>query len=114
MQEFVLIFRMDITTPELQPSASEMEIYMTHWTEWINGIANTGRLAGGNHLLPTGRILYPADIITEGTYQADNASVAGYIIVRCENMEEATSIAQQCPILNGEGTSVEIRMITMQ
>jgi hypothetical protein len=39
MKEFVLIFRMDITTEEIQPSEVQMELYMTQWMAWINDIS---------------------------------------------------------------------------
>ncbi len=50
MKEFVLLFRMNITTKEAQPTNEQMKIYMQKWIEWINYIADKGQLAdGGNH-----------------------------------------------------------------
>jgi hypothetical protein len=34
---------------------------------------------------------------------------AGYLVILAKDMNEAVSIAENCPILAGEGTSVEIR-----
>lgn len=110
MKEFVLIFRMDITTKEAQPSPEQMELYMNQWMEWIHAIAEANQLAdGGNHFLPTGKVLRPGNSITDGPYTVQRESVAGYIIILVKDLKEATGIAKRCPILQGEGTSVEIR-----
>ena len=111
MKEFVLMFRMDITTRELQPSPEQMELYMSQWMEWINDISAREQLAdGGNHFSYTvGKVIRPNNVITDGPYTAKKESVAGYIIILANDIDDAVIIAKKCPILNGEGTSVEVR-----
>jgi hypothetical protein len=110
MNKFVLFFRMDITTPEAQPSHEQMENYMKQWDKWISGIAAKKKLAeGGTHLSTKGKVLKPDNQIVDGPYKANKESVAGYIIIKAKTMEEAIEIAKECPILEGEGTSVEVR-----
>jgi hypothetical protein len=110
MKEFVLIFRMDITTKEAQPSPEQMELYMEQWMDWIGDITQADQLAdGGNHFLPAGKVLRPKNNRSDGPYTSNKESVAGYIIILAKDMKEAIKIAQKCPILQGEGTSVEIR-----
>lgn len=112
MKEFVLLFRMDITSKDAQPSKEQMAIYMQKWMQWINQIADNEQLAdGGNHFSKEGRVLISNNKIIDTPYIADNNSVAGYIIIFAENLDEATKIAKECPILNGENTSVEIREV---
>jgi hypothetical protein len=112
MNEFILVFRMDITTKEAQPTPAQMEMYMEKWGEWISDIAMQGRLAdGGNHLSAEGRVLKSNNIIIDGPYTEKNESIAGYIIVKATSFDEAINIAKECPILQGEGTSVEVREI---
>lgn len=110
MKEFVLLFRMDITTKNAQPTKKQMETYMQQWMSWINDIADNNRLAdGGNHFSRQGRVLKPNNEVIETPYIANNNSIAGYIIILAKNLNEATKIAKKCPILNGQNTSVEIR-----
>ncbi|MDY0086773.1 MAG: hypothetical protein RBR84_12705 [Bacteroidales bacterium] len=112
MKEFVLLFRMDITTETAQPSKEQMEIYMQQWMGWINEIAAYGQLAdGGNHFSRQGRVLKPNNQLLERPHTVENNSVAGYIIVLAESLDGATLIARKCPILNGQNTSVEIREV---
>ena len=110
MKEFVLLFRMDITNEEAQPTNKQMETYMEQWMGWINEIASNDQLAnGGNHFSRQGRVLKSNNEVLEEPYIADNNSIAGYIIVLAENLDEATKIAKKCRILNGQNTSVEVR-----
>jgi hypothetical protein len=110
MKEYVLLFRMNILNEAAQPTSEQMEIYMQQWMTWLSEISKKGQLAdGGNHLSRQGRVLRPNNQVSEMPYQAEEQSVAGYIIVIAEDLDEATEMAQKCPILNGENTSVEIR-----
>jgi hypothetical protein len=110
MKDFVLLFRMDILTREVQPSKEQMELYMQQWMEWIDCIAEKGQLAdGGNHLSRDGRILTGKDKVVNSPYVSEKSSVAGYIIIKAKDMDGAIKIAKRCPILEGDNTSVEIR-----
>jgi hypothetical protein len=112
MKEFVLLFRMDITNKETQPTKKQMETYMQQWMNWVNEIAENDQLAdGGNHFSRQGRVLKPNNEVVETPHIDNNNSIAGYIIVLAKNLDEATKIAKKCPILNGQNTSVEIREI---
>ncbi|MGA2406452.1 MAG: YciI family protein [Bacteroidales bacterium] len=110
MNEFVLMFRMDIITKEVQPSPKQMKLFMNQWMEWINDISAQGQLAdGGNHLSRSGKVLRSKNVITDEPYRANKESVAGYIIILAKDIDDAVGIAKKCPILQGEGTSVEVR-----
>ncbi len=111
MRDFLLVFRMDITTPDAQPTPAQMEVYMKQWNEWTSSIAKQGRLVGGNHLSVEGRVIKPNNEIEHRPYIENKESIAGYIIIHTMNFEEAVHIAKACPILLGEGTSVEVREI---
>ena len=112
MKEFVLLFRMDITNKEVQPTEEQMKGYMTQWMSWIDSIAKQKQLVdGGNHLSRSGKVLRPNNKIAEGPYTKDNESVAGYIIILAKNSDDAIRIASKCPILEGKGTSVEVREV---
>lgn len=101
---------MNITDKEAQPTEKQMKSYMQQWMGWIDEIAGNDQLAdGGNHLSRQGRVLKDNHEVVEAPYVADNNSVAGYIIILADNLDEATKIAKKCPILNGQNTSVEIR-----
>ncbi|MBK8802865.1 MAG: transcription initiation protein [Fibrobacteres bacterium] len=109
MRQFALIFRMDILTPDAQPSPEQMRLYMEQWAEWIEWIRSQGRLEGGNHFHRKGKVLRPGGVVENSPYAAESISVAGYIVVSAKDQRDAVRLASKCPILSGESTSVEVR-----
>jgi hypothetical protein len=110
MKEYALIFRMDILTKEAQPTPEQMKEYMQQWMKWINAIAATNQLVnGGNHFKYSGKVIRPKNKISNEPYVASKESIAGYILISAKNMSGAMALAKKCPILNGKGTSVEVR-----
>ena len=111
MKAFVLIFRLDITTPGAQPTAEEMEEYMVSWMDWIEQISSKNQLvSGGNHLsYSSAKVVRANKMVTNGPYVSEKESVAGYIIIRAADLNEAVGFAEKCPILSAEIASVEVR-----
>lgn len=115
INKFVLIFRRDMTTKETQPTPAQMELFKKQWEGWINDLAVKNKLTDwGNQLSTEGRVLKPNNVITDSPYTEQSASVAGYIIIKETSFDEAVNLAKGCPILQGEGTSVEVRRIEGQ
>ncbi|MGJ1204353.1 YciI family protein [Sphingobacterium lactis] len=42
-------------------------------------------------------------------YALNKKSVYGFLVISAANLEAAAEIAKDCPILNGNGTSEEVR-----
>jgi len=112
MDEFVLFFRMDIITKDAQPSPEQLQVYMKQYHDWVGGIAAQNKFVGGKGLSTEGRVLKAHKVITDGPFAEIKESIAGYIIIRAKDFNEAVSLAKACPMLNGEGNSVEVRKIT--
>jgi hypothetical protein len=51
------------------------------------------------------------NIVTNGPFGDIKETIGGYIIVRAESVDEAVEFAKGCPVLQGEGNSVEVRKI---
>jgi hypothetical protein len=108
MPTYALIFRMDLR-PEAMPSPDLLRSYMESWGRWTESIEAEGKLEGGNHFDPTGWVLRSGGRRSEGPHVSGGESVAGYLLVRAADAADALRIASACPILEGEGTSVEVR-----
>jgi len=110
MKEFLLLYRMDILSPEAQPTPKQIESYMVDWMEWIDYILDKGQLAeGGNHLSFEGRVIRHYDQVTDEPYASKNEAVTGYLLIYARDLDEAVHIAKKCPILSAPGSSVEVR-----
>lgn len=111
MDEYIIMMRLDLITQEAQPTPEQMEGYMKMYHEWVNGIIARNRFAGGTGLSKEGKVIRSGQVITDGPFVEIKESIAGFIIVRAESLEEATEMGAACPILFGEGNSVEVRKI---
>jgi len=110
MKDFLLIFRSDYKAIA-KAKPEEIQDYMKQWKEWIDNITAHDKLAGGNHLDSDGRVVRNNGLVTDGPYTEIKESILGYLIIKANSYDEATGIAKACPILAGEGNTVEVRAI---
>lgn len=81
------------------------------WQDWAGGIATQGKMAGGGmRLAMEGKVLKAGGVITDGPFVEIREKLGSFIVVKAENLEEATTLAHGCPVLE-QGGSVEIRPI---
>jgi hypothetical protein len=110
MDEFVLLFHMDKTMEA--PSPEQLQGYMKQYHDWVGGIAAQNKFSGGTGLSTEGKVLKPNDVITDGPYAEIKETIAGFIVIKAKDFDEAVSLAKACPMLQGEGNIVEVRKIT--
>ena len=110
MNEFILIFRhedgMKVASPE------QIQIWMKQTMDWIGGIAAQNKFTGGNGLpFDDARVVRYNNVVTNGPFGEIKETIGGYVIVKADSVEEAVEFAKGCPILQGDGNSVEVRKI---
>ena len=110
MDEFILIFRhedgMKVASPE------QMQIWMKQTMDWIGSITAKDKFVGGNGLpFQEARVVGHKGVVTNGPFGEIKETIGGYIIVRADSVEEAIEFAKGCPVLQGEGNTVEVRKI---
>jgi hypothetical protein len=110
MNEFLLIFRRDFTTKEIQPSPEELQQQLKLWQEWFGGIAAQDKLARPLQRWDgQGKVVNSSKGVTNGPYVEIKESIGGLIIIKAKDYDEAAAIAKGCPVLQ-LGGNVEIRM----
>jgi len=110
MNEFILIFRhedgLKVASPE------QIQIWMKQTRDWMGVIAAQNKLSGGIGLpFAEARVVHPHNIVTNGPFGEIKETIGGYIIVKADSVDEAVEFAKGCPVLQGEGNSVEVRKI---
>jgi hypothetical protein len=110
MEEFVLIMRHEdgkkIASPE------QMQTWMKQTMDWIGGISAQNKFSGGTGLLfDDARVVRPHNVVTNGPFGEIKETIGGYIIVKADSIDEAVEFAKGCPVLQGEGNSMEVRKI---
>ena len=110
MDEFILIFRHQDGKKVASPE--QLQIWMKQTMDWIGGIAAQNKFSGGNGLPFEGsKVVYSNNVVTNGPFGDIKETVGGYIIVKANSVDEAVEFAKDCPVLQGEGNSVEVRKI---
>jgi len=110
MDEFMLVFRHQDGKAVASPE--QLEIWMKQTMEWIRGISAKNKFSEGNGLpFDDARVVWPHNIVTNGPFGDIKETIGGYIIVKAESVDEAVEFAKGCPVLQGEGNSVEVRKL---
>ena len=108
MKEFMLLFRQpDFDLSKVTPA--DWQVIAKKWKDWVNGITSQGKLVShGPRLAMEGKVLRAGGVITDGPFVEIKEKLGSFIIVKAENIDEATTLAHGCPALDTNG-SVEIR-----
>jgi len=113
MEEYALIMRHEdgkkIASPE------QMEAWMKQTMDWIGAIAAQNKFVSGTGLpFDNARVVKTKNskpVVTNGPFGEIKETIGGFIVVRTESIDEAVEFAKGCPVLQGEGNSMEIRKI---
>jgi hypothetical protein len=110
MNEFMLIFRHQDGKAVASPE--QIQVWMKQTMDWIGGIAAQNKFSGGNGLpFDEARVVWPNDVVTNGPFGEIKETIGGYIIVKADSVDEAIAFAKGCPVLQGDGNSVEVRKV---
>ena len=111
MDEFILIFRHQDGNQVASPE--QIQVWMKQTMDWINGITSKNKCVGGNGLpFQDAKVVGHKGVVTNGPFGEIKETIGGYIIVKAESVDEAVEFAKGCPVLAGDGNSVEVRMIS--
>jgi len=113
MEEYALIMRHEdgakIASPE------QMQEWMKQTMDWIGGIAAQNKFVSGTGLPFDGaRVVTTKNskrLVTNGPFGDIKETIGGFVIVKADSFDEAVEFAKGCPVLQGEGNSLEVRKI---
>ena len=111
MKEYMLIFRHQdggkIASPE------QMQIWMQQTMDWLGAIAAKGKYEGkGDGLVFDGaKVVHHNNVVTNGPFGEIKETLGGYVIVKADSVDEAVEFAKGSPILQGEGNTIEVRLL---
>jgi hypothetical protein len=114
VKDYLLLFR---GGPQYQPPASPdepQEPISPKWRAWMEDLVKKGHFAEGQRLVGgTGAVLKgrKAVQLTDGPFTEGKEIVAGYIVIKANDLEQAVSLISDCPIFEHDDASTEIREI---
>jgi hypothetical protein len=110
MDEFVLIMRHEDGKATASPE--QMQIWMKQTMDWIGSIAAQNKFVSGTGLpFQDAKVVKSNNVVINGPFGEIKETIGGFITVKADSVEEAVEFAKGCPVLQGEGNSVEVRKI---
>ena len=113
MEEYALIMRHEDGSKIASPE--QMQAWMKQTMDWIGGIAAQNKFVNGTGLpFDSARVVKTRNsksVVTNGHFGDIKETIGGFIVVKADSIEEAVEFAKGCPVLQGEGNSVEVRKI---
>jgi hypothetical protein len=110
MDEYTLIFRHEDGSKIASPE--QMQVWMKQTMDWIGSIAAQNKFVSGTGLPFDGaHVVHHNKVVTNGPFGDIKETLGGFIIVKADNVEEAIEFAKGCPVLQGDGNTVEVRKI---
>lgn len=110
MNEFMLIFRHEDAGKIVSPE--QMQIWMKQTMDWISTIAAQNKFVSGVGLpMSDACVVNHKKLVTNGPFGDIKETIAGYVVVKADSIEEAAEFAKGSPVLQGEGNTVEVRKL---
>jgi hypothetical protein len=112
MPQFMMLL---YDTPAMQQawagfSPQEMEAGIQLYAAWSEGLAERGKLRGGDKLRDgEGRVVRGAgeeQRVTDGPFAEAKEVLGGFFVIEADDYEEALELARDCPHLEFGGTVV--------
>ena len=110
MDEYLLIMRHQDGSKIASPE--QMEIWMKQTMDWIGSMAAQNKFVSGTGLpFDDARVVKSDKTVTNGPFGEIKETIGGFMTVKADSIDEAIAIAKGCPVLQGEGNTVEVRKI---
>ena len=110
MKNYIFIIRGGDEIDSLK-SPEEMQEHMQDWQKWMRNLANQNKLIGGEPLQKEAKsIIESGKKIVDRPLAEGKELVGGYILIKADSLNEATTLATGCPGFDHNCT-IEIREI---
>jgi hypothetical protein len=104
-KQFILLFRGKDWDEGLP--AEQLQELMDRFTDWAQGLINSGKVRGGQALARNGVTITQRGV-ADGPFAETKEAIGGYTILAVSTLQEAIEIARTAPFLGFEG-SIEVR-----
>jgi hypothetical protein len=110
MKEYLLLFWNQSGDGQYASDPEKMKVAMAAWQAWIGNIARQGKL------ISTKPIQWEGNVVSNRGHEhgpaiREHQLVTGYMLCKAASLEEVTSWASDCPILQNPHGFTEIREV---
>src|SRR4029078_10148101 len=108
MEDDALIMRHEDGSKIASPE--QMQAWMKQTMDWIGGISAQNKFVSGTGLpFQDAKVVSSNKVVTNGPFGDIKETIGGFITVRADSIDEAVEFAKGCPVLQGEGNTMEVR-----
>jgi hypothetical protein len=101
---------------EKRLTTEEMQEAMQRLNDWLGRWSELGQMKAGQPLADEGRVLSGGSrqrAVVDGPFAESKEAIGGYVRVEAADLEEATAIAAEWPLLDYDA-SIEVRPVRSQ
>ena len=91
-------------------SAEDNVQHQSKVTGWMESLAKNGNISGGRALTLTGTVVEAKGRVREDIYKVGKEIVGGYLLLKSDDLRQATELIKSCPILE-RGGFAEVREV---
>ena len=96
MQEFLLLIHGSGYKDE---SPEMLQRHMEKYAHWMNNLVAQDKFVKGHRLNNSGNFLVDKEtVISDGPFLEPKEIIGGYILINAVDLDDATKIAQECPL----------------
>lgn len=96
-------------------SPEHMQAHMQQWRTWMEEMGKNGHAPTGAPLEPEGKLVQggASAVVSDGPFVEGKEIVGGYMLIKANDLEQATELSKGCPILAFNDGVVEVRAIQL-
>lgn len=110
MEKFLFIIREDLRVLK-DYTEEDRNRGMQEMTRWVESLAESWNYIGGEPLGVKGRYVNKESVVSDGPFIESKEGISGYLLVQAENIDQAASFAQTCPLVMRGSMAIEVRPI---
>jgi len=84
---------------------------MREMMKWVESLAESENYTVGEPLELAGKYVSHHDVLSDGPFIEAKEGISGYLFLQAENIEQAVSIAQSCPLVMQNRMILEVRPV---
>ena len=112
MEKFLLLIREDAEQRE-KLTQEEFDQCIQIMSGWVESLAQAGNFISCEPLQHRGKMVGKDNIVSDGPFIEAKEAISGYFLIHAENLEQAASIAQTCPLVLAGRMSMEVRPVIL-
>jgi hypothetical protein len=108
MERFLFIIREDLTRLR-QRSEEERYDVIREMDIWVKSLVKKRMYEGGDALRIEGSYISKNKVVSDGPFIEAKEGISGFITVAANDLADAVSIAQTCPLVHSGQMAIEVR-----